>query len=406
MIQTEKNRENYKEFMKALDLDEVNLDVSVDREDHCAIYSEKSKTYAEEILTARISWGKDITGDPDKVLTWYDDVDIKEMSIKEMKSETCDHIIVSNLTEASLRAMRQDRIATATVVETGEEKFQAVIKTVKAKTLEEQQKLDEMRKTLNERYGNGIVENKIAMPGMPFDREQNRVCRTVSINAAAPVQGISRLQERIHEKDGVYQKEESQAKAYAAEHGLSKTDQLIASIEEKIQRYGLDKEEGQKVGYGEQKSKPIFDEQETKKKEEPQRKQEQEQEQTGKYEFGLGGGFLATILKFIKDLILMVINGARHAMAKMQEKDAATKEPWDGKRPYPDNELAKGTILERGGFSKTQEQEKGRSVRDIVKQAGHAAREQEAQQQAADARKRPGMMATPTRDIDEASLTR
>ena len=93
-------------------------------------------------------------------------------------------------------------------------------------------------------------------------------------------------------------------------------------------------------------------------------------------------------------------------MAKMQEKDAATKEPWDGKRPYPDNELAKGTILEKGGFSKEQAQEKGRSVKDIIKQAGNAAREQEAQQQAADARKRPGMMATPTRDIDEASLSR
>ena len=403
MIQTQKNRENYKEFMEALGLDEVNLDVSVDREDHCAIYSEKSKTYAEEILTARISWGKDITGDPDKVLTWYDDVDIKEMSIKEMKSETCDHIIVSNLTEASLRAMRQDRIATATVVETGEEKFQAVIKTVKAKTLEEQQKLDEMRKTLNERYGNGIVENKIAMPGMPFDREQNRVCRTVSINAAAPVQGISRLQERIHEKDGVYQKEESQAKAYAAEHSPSKTDQLIAKIEEKIQKYGLDKGEKREVGYGETKSKPIFD-QEEKKKEEPQQKQP-EQEQTGRYEFGLGGGILATILKFIKDLILMVINGARHAMAKMQEEKQA-KEPWADKRPYPDNELAKGTVLERGGQEKSQEQEKSRSVKEIIRQAGNAAREQEAQQQAADARKRPGMMSGPTKDIDEAALTR
>ena len=93
-------------------------------------------------------------------------------------------------------------------------------------------------------------------------------------------------------------------------------------------------------------------------------------------------------------------------MAKMQEKEAAAKEPWDGKRPYPDNELAKGTILERGGQEKAQEQEKGRSVKEIIRQAGHAAREQEAQQQAADARKKPGMMATPTRDIDEASLSR
>ena len=101
----------------------------------------------------------------------------------------------------------------------------------------------------------------------------------------------------------------------------------------------------------------------------------------------------------------MVINGARHAMQKMQE-EKQVKEPWGGKRPYPDNELAKGTVLERGGQEKAQEQEKGRSVKDIIKQAGNAAREQEAQQQAADARKRPGMMATPTRDIDEATLSR
>ena len=105
----------------------------------------------------------------------------------------------------------------------------------------------------------------------------------------------------------------------------------------------------------------------------------------------------------------MIINGARHAMAKMQEEKQA-KEPWSDKRPYPDNELAKGTILEKGGFAKAQEQaqqqEKGRSVRDIVKQAGNAAREQEAQQQAEAAKSRPGMMAGPNKDIEEAGLTR
>ena len=323
--------------------------------------------------------------------------------ISKIKSDSCRYIVVSGMTEASLRAMKQDGVIAASVVETEQEKFQAIIKTAAPRTREESQKLSEMRETLCNRYGNGIKESEIAVPGMHY-RDEDRVCRTVSMNIAAPTQGISRLHEKVAEKDGVYQKEESQAKAYAAEHSPSKTDMLIAQIEEKIQRYGLDKGEKQEVGYGETKSKPIFD-QEEKKKEEPQRKQE-EPEQTGKYEFGMGGGLLATILKFIKDLILMVINGARHAMAKMQEKGAATKEPWADKRPYPDNELAKGTILEKGGFSKSQEQEKGRSVRDIVKQAGHAAREQEAQQQAEAARKKPGMMATPTRDIDEATLSR
>ena len=408
MIQTEKHYQNYAEFLETLEANNVTLTATVASEDMKKNYN-TFNNLQEKFFSTTDDFTVEELKDNGKLNSNYvyidDHIDIKEMKANSLQSETCNYIVVSNLTEASLRAMKQDGITTATVIETGEERFQAIIKTAKAKTPEEQQKLDDMRKTLNERYGNGIIEDKIAMPGMPYDREQNRVCRTVSINAAAPVQGISRLQERIHEKDGVYTREEGQARAYAAEHAPNKTDMLIASIEEKIKRYELDKDEGQKVGYGETKSKPIFD-QEEKKKEEPQQKQ-QEQEQTGKYEFGLGGGFLATILKFIKDLILMVINGARHAMAKMQEEKQA-KEPWGDKRPYPDAELAKGTVLERGGFAKEQEQqqEKGRSVKEIIRQAGNAAREQEAQQQAEDARKRPGMMAGPTKDIDEASLSR
>ena len=90
------------------------------------------------------------------------------------------------------------------------------------------------------------------------------------------------------------------------------------------------------------------------------------------------------------------------------EEKQAVKEPWGDKRPYPDAELAKGTVLERGGFAKEQEQqqEKGRSVKDIIKQAGHAAQEQEAQKQAEAAKSRPGIMAGPNKDIEEAGLTR
>ena len=326
--------------------------------------------------------------------------------ISGIKPDSCKYIVVSGMTEASLRAMKQDGIMAASVVETEQDRFQAIIKTAATRSHKDARELEEMRETLCARYGNGIKETEIAVPGMHY-RDEDRVCRTVSMNTSAQKLGISRLYEKVAEKDGVYQKEEAQARAYAAEHSPSKTDMLIAQIEEKIQRYGLkDKEEGQKVGYGETKSKPIFDQEETKKKDEPQQRKQEEQEQTGKYEFGMGGGILATILKFIKDLILMVINGARHAMQKMQEEKNATKEPWSDKRPYPDNELAKGTILEKGGFSKSQEQEKSRSVKDIIRQAGNAAREQEAQQQAEAAKNRPGMMATPTRDIDEAALTR
>ena len=167
-----------------------------------------------------------------------------------------------------------------------------------------------------------------------------------------------------------------------------------------MKAWGYKPEEKKGVGYGEKKSAPIFDE-EKKKEEEPQKEQE------NKYEAGVGGSILAIILKVIKDLIMMILNGARQAMAKMQEEKQA-KEPWSDKRPYPDNELAKGTVLERGGFAKEkeQQQEKGRSVKDIIRQAGHAAQEQEAQQQAEAAKSRPGMMAGPNRDIEEATLSR
>lgn len=319
--------------------------------------------------------------------------------ISEIKSDSCKYIIVSGMTEASLRAMKQDGILAASVVETEQEKFQAIIKTAAPRSREESQKLAEMRETLCNRYGNGIKESEIAAPGMHY-RDEDRVCRTVSMNIAAPTQGISRLHEKVAEKDGVYQKEEGVAKAYAAAQQQGKTDQLIAEIEEKMKAWGYKPEEKKGVGYGEKKSAPIFDE-EKKKEEEPQKEQE------NKYEAGVGGSILAIILKVIKDLIMMILNGARQAMAKMQEEKQA-KEPWSDKRPYPDNELAKGTVLERGGFAKEkeQQQEKGRSVKDIIRQAGHAAQEQEAQQQAEAAKSRPGMMAGPNRDIEEATLSR
>ena len=322
--------------------------------------------------------------------------------ISGIKSDSCKYIIVSGMTEASLRAMRQDGIMAASVVETGQEKFQAIVKTAAPRSQEEAQKLAEMRETLCNRYGNGIKETEVAVPGMHY-RDEDRVCRTVSMNTVAPTLGISRLHEKVAEKDGVYQKEEGVAKAYAVAQQQGKTEQLIEKIEKGFEKIGVSKEELNKaMGYGEQKSKPIFDEQQPKKEEEPQQEKE-------RYEAGIGGSILAIILKVIKDLIMMILNGARQAMAKMQEKQAI-KEPWGDKRPYPDAELAKGTILEKGGFAKAQEQaqeqEKGRSVRDIIKQAGHAVQEQEAQKQAEAAKSRPGSMAGPNRDIEEATLSR
>ena len=384
-----------------MELSKKNIDAIVDMAKALEANNFKMQLKEKEILLSKEDIEKEqknlegVEEEKQEILTGH---------ISKIKSDTCRYIVVSGMTEASLRAMKQDGVLAASVVETGQEKFQAIVKTAAPRSQEESQKLAEMRETLCNRYGNGIKESEIAVPGMHYMNE-DRVCRTVSMNTIAPRLGISRLQERIQEKDGVYTREEAVAKEFAAAQQQGKTEQLIEKIEKGFEKIGVSKEELNKaMGYGEQKSKPIFDEKP--KKEEEERRQEKEQE--SRYEAGVGGSILAIILKVIKDLIMMIINGARQAMAKMQEKQAAAKEPWGDKRPYPDNELAKGTVLERGGFAKEQEQqqEKGRSVKDIIKQAGHAVQGQEAQKQAEAAKSRPGMMAGPNKDIEEATLSR
>ena len=117
MIQTEKSRENYREFLETLEAKKAFTEIYVEKNDYLKVFEddERQKDETTRGLSTNIKTEEITKNDGSTIVSWLDNADIKEMSIKEMKSESCDHIVVSNLTEASLRAMRQDGITTATI---------------------------------------------------------------------------------------------------------------------------------------------------------------------------------------------------------------------------------------------------------------------------------------------------
>lgn len=132
-----------------------------------------------------------------------ENANFEKASISAIKSDLCGHIVVSGLTEDSLKAMKNDGISTTSVIQTGEKEFQAVIKVNAPKSQQETEKLEEIQRVLNERYGKGTVEKELAMPGLPY-QDEKYVCNINSLNPAAPALGIARLMERIQEAAPLY----------------------------------------------------------------------------------------------------------------------------------------------------------------------------------------------------------
>ena len=124
--------------------------------------------------------------------------DFKKASISSIKSELCGHVVVSGLTEESLKAMKTDGISTASVVQTGEKEYQAILKVNAPKNPQETGKLEEIQRVLNERYGKGQVEKELAMPGLPY-KDEKYICNVNTLNPGSPSLGIARLQERLQE---------------------------------------------------------------------------------------------------------------------------------------------------------------------------------------------------------------
>ena len=71
-----------------------------------------------------------------KKLTEKEGSDLKNSYISSIKSENCEYIVVSGLTEESLKELKKDGISTACVTQTDDQKYQAIIKTNPSKNLQ------------------------------------------------------------------------------------------------------------------------------------------------------------------------------------------------------------------------------------------------------------------------------
>ena len=129
--------------------------------------------------------------------------DFKKASISSIKSDLCNHVAVSGLTEESLKAMKTDGISTASVIQTGEKEYQAIVKVNAPKNPMETEKLEEIQRVLNERYGKGVVEKDLAMPGLPY-KDEKYICNVNTLNPGSPSLGIARLHERLQETANLY----------------------------------------------------------------------------------------------------------------------------------------------------------------------------------------------------------
>ena len=157
-----------------------------------------------------------------KKLTEKEGSDLKNSHISSIKSENCEYIVVSGLTEESLKELKKEGISTACVTQTDDQKYQAIIKTNPSKSLQDTEKLEELRTFLNNRYGNGQVEKDIATPGLPFKNEKYS-CKINTLNQAAPILGIARLHEKVKEIEKLNPKKDAPAQAQGQTQQEKKT---------------------------------------------------------------------------------------------------------------------------------------------------------------------------------------
>lgn len=119
-------------------------------------------------------------------------------------SEDRQYIIVSGITEASYIAMKEDGYAPAAMIETGENKYQALFKINNAP----EGKIEKLQEVLCNRYGDGTKEQSIAVPGHYYNSHETFPRVAVS-NAAAQDMGAARMLERLNEQAPKYQEQEA-----------------------------------------------------------------------------------------------------------------------------------------------------------------------------------------------------
>lgn len=121
------------------------------------------------------------------------------------------YAVVSGLTEAALRTMQQDGHNPATVTETAEGRYQAVVK-LSACDAGQQAQIED---TLCARYGDG-TRKPIVIPGFYSENPPERLPRVVKVDEAAQAQGAARMLERLLADAPRYREQEEATRAHAA----------------------------------------------------------------------------------------------------------------------------------------------------------------------------------------------
>ena len=144
-------------------------------------------------------------------------------------SEDKNFIIVSGLTEFALDSMKKDGYKPAIEIESEKGQYQALFKINECP----KGKLEELRETLCNRYGNGLKEESLAVPGQYYNSHETFPC-IVAANPAASTLGAARLLEKLKEQKAKYAEQElntaKKAKVVSAENSLKETPKNLKAI--------------------------------------------------------------------------------------------------------------------------------------------------------------------------------
>ena len=301
----------------------------------------------------------------------------------EPKSGDRQYVVVSGLTELALAQMKKDGYAPAVAIEAEEGKYQALFKLNNGP----QGKLEQLRETLCNRYGDGVKHESIAVPGHYYN-SKDTFPRVITANPTASDLGAARLLDRLKEQAPQYQEQEKNTaeKVKTAEKTVERKQDKLSTLLKSVFKQEMPVKENI-VGNGKEAeavkstSKERINEAKEPEIERTQgKKEDKEQVQENKQDtleqqknFGLFE-FLAEILKTIMRLMNLA---ARAIHTEMNRKGIQEQAPsiWDKGRPGDEQFLAQTDIL------KDRESGKKAKVRTVAEIA-NAAVEVEKQRQA------------------------
>lgn len=274
----------------------------------------------------------------------------------EPESQNHAFIVVSGLTESSLKTMREDGYGAALVTETDAGRFQAVFK-VRAGAEGERKEISE---TLTSRYGNGQHDG-IVVPGF-YGSSLNRIPRVVSCNESAPVLGPGRLTEKLREQAPRYEQQETAMRAFAAEQPAQQQTQAQTVQHRQEDGYTPKKEETQAQG---QENSSLYKKEDT-----------QEQQQGA----AQGNSLFSMLLSVLRAIALMLREAFAHALGRVRVPGLSVQEHkseppyWRDKSQWQTEEL-----LQNPAFSREQKEAAlaPQEVQEVKAQAQEQVKSQE-----------------------------